>query len=127
MNADKKPTLEDLIAEKLRSQGLSILNDEALGLLVERGLERVFFEDKKGSYGSTSPSWFKEVIERYLRDAVKEEVTKWAEAHPEVISDYVQKAIGGTPERILAMAVNSMLSPALNDLEQRIYATLQRK
>lgn len=128
MNAVTNPTdFQTRMFERIRDQMGDLLTDAELKAMLEKALEKAFFEPRvrPTSYsGSVNEEpLFVELIRKELQSKVTSALSKWVENHPDevskVISETIEKGIFGMMASHFENKTNWQLQEFANALRNK--------
>ncbi len=90
-------SFDERIMDMMRENVGSLFTPEDLKKIVERGIEKLFFESRlvSSSYGRNDfkPSLSEELVEKHIKEQVKIAIADWIQNNPEKILPIIETTI----------------------------------
>jgi hypothetical protein len=116
--------------EKIKTDIGSLMTDEELKKLVESAVERIWFtpEIKRDNYGREDrrdPPRLQQVVTEALGPKVKEAVSEYLAAHPDVVRQELEKALQGGMSGAIIKCFDMMFQQTWWQLQNNLQETLR--
>ncbi len=123
------PTFEDIILNKLRKDIGEMMPEDALKSVVEKAMERIFFDPLKtprsyGGFDVESYSWLEKECRALLKVRIEDAIKEYMKNNPDVVKKAIDDAIAGGIVEAMARALKSTMYQATAPLEQQFYKAL---
>ena len=110
-------SFDERIMDMMRENVGSLFTPEDLKKIVERGIEKLFFESRlvSSSYGRNDfkPSLSEELVEKHIKEQVKIAIADWIQNNPEKILPIIETTINTGITKHIANAIESAFQNAL--------------
>lgn len=119
---------EEKLYERLRTDIGSLMSDDQLKLIIQRAIEKSFFEPRREQrkYGSDilHPPLIQEIVTEVLRDQVKEITQIYVRENADKIIPLVEAYLKDGGQQMIIGAIATMFSASLDNLKHNIMADL---
>ena len=110
-------SFDERMMDMMRENVGSLFTPEDLKKIVERGIEKLFFESRlvSSSYGRNDfkPSLSEELVEKHIKEQVKIAIADWIQNNPEKILPIIETTINTGITKHIANAIESAFQNAL--------------
>ncbi|HRA18673.1 MAG TPA: hypothetical protein PLZ24_16155 [Flavobacteriales bacterium] len=118
------PTFEEVMIARIRKDMGDLMPEEALKAILERSVEKIFFEPTRTpqSYGSDKlgPSWLEVECEKLLKSQMQDILKKHLQENPEAVKKALNDALDKGIVAAFSQAFTSMMSSATQDMAYTI-------
>jgi hypothetical protein len=125
-------TFENNIKERLVKDIGTLIPDEALTALVNKALEKAFFEPQKGIVGSgynsrteNKPSVFEQQVKEMIQPLFEAKIKEWCNNNSERIEKELSSFLNSRAEDVFLSAIGSMFSSHFEAMKWNISNELQ--
>ena len=120
-----KLTFEQKLEQRIRESIGDLMADEDLTKLVNRAVEKLFFEPRKVSNGyreELHPSWLEDTVKTLVGDKMLEAVKAYVAEHQDEVQRLVRETLEVQAGALVMAAMNNMFSQMLDPIRQQIYS-----
>lgn len=125
MNTSLTPqqTFEKTIEDRLRKDMGELIPDEVLKEIVEKAMNKFFFEGEKtdSRYGTRiDPPWIVNVVKPLVEQQAREEVSKWCKENSEEIQKILEEVVGNNMGDLIRNGFNSITESIFNNFRYNL-------
>lgn len=116
-------SFQERIFDRIREQIGELMTDEDLSKLVEAAVQKAFFEPRVKTSGwstSTEPPLIVEIVEKLLRERVKDETANWLVKHQDDVTKIVQEALGRGFTAAVQSYIDSRMAGPMNTFAEQL-------
>ena len=123
-------TFEQKLEERIRQDIGELMPDEALAEVVQRAIEKSFFEEREVDDGhyrhKTVIPWLVRLANNQLKARVDQQVEKWFVDNEEKVMGFVRQRLDAGICHAVVNAIDSEMSGPLYDLQQKFQDFIDR-
>ena len=105
-------SFEERMVDMMRENVGSLFTPDDLKKIVEKGIEKLYFEPRliTSSYGRNEykKSLSEELVEKHIQSQVREAVSKWITDNPDSMKSMIDKALQDGMSKRIAKALDEM-------------------
>ena len=105
-------SFEERMMDMMRENVGTLFTPDDLKKIVEKGIEKLYFEPRliTSSYGRNEykNSLSEELVEKHIQSQVREAVGKWVIDNPEILKEFIDKALQEGMSKRIVRAIDEM-------------------
>lgn len=123
----RNPSFEDKMMMRIKETIGDLITDEELAKIVERGIEKAFFEPRKGDYGRSSPSIMETLIENLMKERVAKSLDAFIERNEEKLIEITEQIIKDGAGMALVNAMDNRFNSEMCNLRHKLSINLSQR
>ena len=123
-------SFEERVFQKIREDFASLMTDAEIKALVDKTIERTFFqprEEKVGYYDTKKlPPLIVELVKAQVEPVMLKAISAWLEANPDKVTAALNEALAGGLVAALGRALEIKMNQPMWDLQNKLQGVLGR-
>jgi hypothetical protein len=122
-------SFEERVFQKIREDFASLMTDAEIKALVDKTIERTFFQPRivpDGYRSKELPPLLVELVQKQTEPLMLKAISAWLEANPDKVTAALDAALAGGLVAALGRALDTKMSHPLYELQMKLQGVLGR-